>query len=174
MIYPRILKTILLFTIGYTAVAQKQCNYTIDTSRVLLNQDLDEFLVKLKNDRFVIYNRKENIPEFIRYQLDCLTGDFSIANPGLDYRCCCTSSSKLPARQLLYLAQSKDVLIMTYLTGGIAVSTHLLFIKVSDNKILNLWTGVSFPALKSKKDIIDYIKKHRYDKWGLNTNIIYL
>ena len=163
-----------LFATGFTVVGQKHCNYMVDTNRILSNSDLDEFLSGLKHGTFITFSQKKNIPKFIMDQLDCLTGSFSLANPDQEYQCCCTSSTKLPKRKLIYVAVSNDMFVMTYLTGGIGVETHLLLIKFSGQKIEKLWTGFGDDNSKSPGEIFTFIKKHRYKEWGLNTNVVIL
>ncbi len=163
-----------LFAITFSVAGQKHCSCMVDTNRILLNSDLDEFLSGLKHGTFITYSQKKDIPKFIMDQLDCLTGSFSLANPGQEYRCCCTSSTKLPKRKLLYFAVSRDMFVMTYLTGGIGVESHLLLIKFSGQKIEKLWTGLGDGNLKSPGGIFTFIKSRRYKEWGLNTNMITL
>ena len=165
----------LLLTTAFSAAGQKkQCAFTIDTLGILSNSNLDYFVSKLNTDSFVTLKSKKAIPAFIMDQLNCLTRKFSLANPNEDYQCCCTSSESLPMRKLLYLAVSKDVFVATYLTGGVGVTVHILFIKFSGKNIEDIWTGFSFDDLKSKAAILGYIKKNRHKHWGLNTNMVYL
>jgi hypothetical protein len=62
---------------------------------------------------------------------------------------------------------------MTYLIGGIGVSTHLVFIQFDNEKIIDIWAGLGSEGLKSNKDIEKFIKELRNKEWGLNTNIVY-
>jgi hypothetical protein len=156
------------------ATAQRSCNFKIDTSKILLNENLDKFLSKLQTDRFTTLNDKNAIPKNVKKELDCLTKKFSIANPDQEYACCCTSSGKLPRRKLIFLSKSQDMLVLTYLTGGFGVSTHLLFIQFDNDKIIDLWTGFGSQSLKSNKDIENFIKERRNKEWGLHTNMVYL
>ena len=164
----------LFLIISHAAIGQKQRNCIIDTNRILLNLDLDSFIHKLNEEPFTVFNGKENIPKFVMNRLNCLTGGFSLANPEQEYQCCCTSSQKLPRRKLLYLAKSRNTLVMTYLTGGYGVSVRLLLIQFSGQRIERIWSGFAFTELKSNNEIISYIKENRHKKWGLNTNGVYL
>jgi|SRR5579859_3070104 len=163
---------ILVLASTLSGIGQKNCNCVVDTERILLNVDLDHFLSSLKNEAFTGSVQKNKIPKFIIDQLDCLTQGFSLANPNQDYQCCCTSPHNLPKRKLLYLAKSKNIFVMTYLTGGIGVETHLLLIEYSGEKIERLWSGFIDLDLKSPDKIASYIRGHRYKEWGLNTNIV--
>ena len=165
---------LLLFSASFVVVGQKHCECIVDTTRILLNTDLNYFIFGLQNETFRALSKKEDIPKFVLDQLDCLTRGFSLANPDQNFRCCCTSSQKLPKRKLLYLAESRDMLVMTYLTGGIAVQTHLLMIKFTQQRINKLWAGFGDENLRSPKEIANYIEKNRNKNWGLNTNIVFL
>jgi hypothetical protein len=98
---------------------QKSNSFKIDSARIYLDENLNGFLTDLKSSKFVESNEIGEIPVGIKRQLDSLAGGFSIANPNGDYRCCCTSSKKLPLRKLVYLSNSNHLLVMTYLTGGV-------------------------------------------------------
>ena len=171
-----ILKRVFIFfllTLPFCVTAQKSCDFKIDTSKILLNENLDKFISKLQTEKFTVYNNKNEIPKSVKKSLDCLTKKFSIANPNQEYACCCTSSAKLPRRKLLFLSKSEDILVMTYLTGGFGVSTHLVFIQFDNDKIIDLWAGHGSESLKSNKEIEQFIKELRNKEWGLNTNIVY-
>lgn len=165
--------TILSLTFSLHAFGQKNCDYKIDTAKILLNENLDSFLVGIQQGTFSISHNKKDIPSFIKKQLDCLTNNFSIANPNKPFNATDIYDERLPDRQLLFIALNKELFIMTYLRGGFGEQTHIVFIKFQDNKIIDLWTGVCLEDLKSKDQILKYIKTYRNKKWGLNTNMIY-
>ena len=162
---------ILLAATNYT-FGQNPCGIQIDTVKILLDENLDSFLTSLKSERFQTFNDKKNIPAIIKEQLDCLTKDqFSLANPKEEYRCCCTSSQKLPKRQLLFFSLSANTLLMTYLTGGDGVSTTILLARLQDEKIIDIWTGYGFPKFRSKRKVIKYINSKRNIELGLHTYV---
>lgn len=172
-------KTIKLITFGLLlfpiiAFGQKNSNFTIDTAKILANENLDNFVQSLRKDTFQNFGDKDAMPRFIKRQLSRLTNGFSIANPDKPYRCCCTSPGRLPKRQLNFLAKSKDVLVMTYKTGGIGVSTHLLLIRFDNEKIIDLWSGYCWADIKNVGDIVSYIDETRKNNRELNTNIVIL
>jgi hypothetical protein len=162
-----------LLTFNYSSSGQTKCSITVDTLKILLNENLDNFITSLKSGTFQTSKYKESIPLFIKEQLNCLTNDqFSIANPKEEYRCCCTSSQKLPRRQLLFFSVSKDMFLVTYLTGGVGVSTHILMGRFANKKIYDIWSGYAFPKFKSKEDVIKYIKKERNIELGLHPGYV--
>ena len=165
---------IILFFLSLTfnSFGQNKCGINVDTSKIFLDENLDTFLFDLQTGNFQTFADKSKIPKIIKQQLNCLTEDkFSIANPNEEYRCCCTSSQKLPERKLLFFSTSKDIFLITYLTGGIGVSTTILMFKLQGDKIIDLWTGYGFPEFKSKDQVVKYIKQKRKLKYGLHSNL---
>jgi len=164
----------VLTLVYFTAFSQGNCEFKIDTAKILANKNLDGFVSNLLVDSFIITNNKKSIPSFIKKQLDCFTGKFSIANPGEPFQYGCVIIEKLPRRQIHFLAKSKNVLVLTYTHGGSAMTKHLLFIKFEGKQITDFWAGVSLDVLDTKEKIIDYIEKSKHSPAGLNTNCIYL
>jgi len=164
---------VFILATSFHSFAQKHCDYKIDTTKILLNENLDSFLIKIRQETFIVSHDKKDIPSFIKKELDCLTHNFSIANPNKAFNATDVYDDKLPDRQLLFIALNKELFIMTYLRGGIGEQTHILFVKFQNDNIIDLWTGVCLQDLKSKNEIINYIKTHRDKDWGLNSNIIY-
>ena len=168
----KVIITITLFIITNFTFGQNNCGITIDTTKIFLDENLDSFIIALKSEHFQTFNDKRNIPASIKEQLDCLTDDkFSLANPKEEYMCCCTSSRKSPRRQLLFFSLSNNTLLMTYLTGGVGVSTTILLAKIQNNKIIDIWTGYGFPEFKSKEQVIKYINSKRKVQFELHGNV---
>lgn len=170
-------KQVTLILIGFFLfpiflLGQKTHGFKIDTAAILANENLENFVQKLRTDSFQISVDRKAIPIFIKKQLNSLVKGFSIANPNEPWQCCCTSPKRLPDRQLTFLAKSKEVLVMTYKTGGIGVSTHLLLIKFDKNKIIDLWTGYCFSEVKNVNSIVFYIDEAMKNRKELNTNIV--
>ncbi|MDI9366613.1 MAG: hypothetical protein QM541_16775 [Flavobacterium sp.] len=161
----------LLF-LPFFSFGQNNCSFKIDTTKILTKENLRKFATKLKNDTFQSFTDINEIPTFIKKQLNCLTNGFSIANPNEDYRCCCTSPRHLPNRKLIFVGKSKNVLAMTYLTGGFGVSTHLLLIQFENNKIIDLWTGYCPSYLTNLAEILNHIEERNKKKSDFDSNII--
>jgi hypothetical protein len=168
------IKLIILLLFPILSFGQKSTDFTIDTVKILTNENLDDFVQSLQIDTFQISTDKNAIPKHIKKQLDKLTKGFSIGNPNQDWQCCCTSPRRLPERQLNFLAKSADVLVMTYKTGGLGVSTHLLLIRFNNNKIIDLWAGYCWAEVSKVSDIVSYIDETRKHNRELNTNIVIL
>ena len=170
--------------------------YTIDTSIILSNRNLDYLITKLENTELKNKDSYEESPKIVQTLMDSLTKGFDIANPGEDWQVGCLSlkigkmienkindsiteisfddSKLIPSRQLIYLGISKNMTLMAYYTGGMGKSEHILIIRHGKDKILDLWSGNTLVDLKDKKEIIKFLKENKDEKWGLNTNIIYM
>lgn len=171
-----ILSLILFQLFCNTISAQKKCDYSINESPILANKNLDFFIDKMEHDNFTVHNSKSAIPKNVLKELDCITDNFSIANPGEKFQVGCIAAKNTAKRQLIFLAKSKDIIVMSYATGGFGTSTHFLFLKFSPDKIEDLWTGVGMGVIKhtSISEIIKFIAVQRKSELGLNTNIVYL
>ena len=173
--------------------------FTIDTSAILHNNNLQSFIKDLEKADLSEKKTYTEIPTFIKLFLDSLTNNFSIANPDGDWQSGCVimgkqiykkvydkktgdtlseitfdNSQPLPARQLIYLGVGNDIALMTYYTGGIGKSEHIIIIKFEGNKIVDFWCGNILNDGTNKAEILKYLNNNKDKNWGLNTNIIYL
>jgi hypothetical protein len=167
------LPLLLSLLITKSTLSQKTCDFQIDTTRILANQNLDSLLAELRIDSFKITNNKKDIPKFIKKQLDCYVHGFRIANPDQPYNSTDVIIRNLPGRQLTFLAKSDDLFVMQYDMGGIVRSSHLLLVKYHGSKIVDLWKGICLQKISSIEDAVGYLELNRKKEWGLNTNIIY-
>lgn len=124
------------------SIAQKKCTYKIDTSKVINNENLPGLIKAIEKATFTAYTDKANIPSIIKKELECLVRDgFTIANPDEKWTVGCVRSAdeKLPERQLVTLGISKDLCVLQYNTGGVALRRNVLVIKFTKDKIVDLW-----------------------------------
>jgi hypothetical protein len=149
-------------------------HYQIDTTTILTNKNLPPLIDILEKADLAEKKTVSEIPVFIKLFLDNLADSFSIANPGEDWQVGCIIDEALPSRQLIYLGVGSDILLMTYYTGGIGKSEHILIIKFDKTKILDLWCGNLLADVTSKTEILKHLNEKKDKDWGLNTNIIYL
>jgi len=157
----------LLLATQLHAYGQKECGYKIDSARVLSDKNLDIFLTGLRLEFFRTFKDKKDIPAGVLQQLRCLSYDhFTLANPGEDYRCCCTSSMKLPSRQLIFLSKSEHYLVMAYNMGGIATWVNVLMLKLENDRIVDLWAGLGSYELKSAGDVYELYRSYSKKKKG--------
>lgn len=173
MTFKRLLLFGLLLNFKADILAQKNCNFKIDTASILSNQNLDHLLIEFKTNSLRVTNDIKDIPAHVKKQLDCLANDFSIANPGQPYQVTDVVFKKLPWRQLVFLAKNDNLLVMTYLKGGWGVMRYVLFIKFNETKIIDFWSGYCLKGLETKAGIINYIQTNKGKINGLNSNAIY-
>ena len=82
------LKYLLLFTfalIGTDATCRAENVFHINERRVLMNENLDFFVNKLKSQHFTIHTKKQEIPSFIKEQLPFINNR-NIANPKEEFQ----------------------------------------------------------------------------------------
>lgn len=173
--------------------------FVIDTNAILNNNNLQSLIDELEKTDLTEKKTIAEIPSFIISFLDSLTDNFSIANPDEDWQVGCVvmgkeiqtkvydkktgdtliqitfdNSQPLPSRQLVYFGLGKDIALMTYYTGGIGKSEHILIIKFDNTNISDFWCGNILTDVKNKAETLKYLKENKDKDWGLNTNIIYL
>ncbi len=154
--------------------SQKKCKYEINVNKILKNESLDNFILNISKDDFKILKKKQEIQSFILDDLDCITGDFSIANSTEKFQSGCIGESKLPKRKILFLSKNKSILILTYLNGGFASVAKILLIEFNKEHIIDLWSGDGNTKLDSKKELLNFIMENRYKKNAFNTKKINL
>lgn len=173
--------------------------FVIDTNAILNNNNLQSLIEELEKTDLTEKKTVAEIPSFIKSFLDSLTDNFSIANPDEDWQVGCVvmgkeiqkkvydkktgdtliqitfdNSHPLPSRQLIYFGLGKDIALMTYYTGGIGKSEHIIIIKFDNTTFVDFWCGNILTDVKNKAEILKYLKENKDKDWGLNTNIIYL
>ena len=116
----RIIQILIVFVsiLPNAIFGQSAYDDNVDSSNYQLLLELEKFRQEIKNNQYEILTGKRNIPKFIKRKLNKLTHGFSIADSSEEWQCCCTSSIKLPERQLDFLAKDSSVFIMIYKTGG--------------------------------------------------------
>jgi hypothetical protein len=150
-------------------------SYKLDTFAILTHRNLEPLLEELEKAEAKTYEEVKDIPIFISGFLKNLTGDgFSMADKGEDWQSGCVRIKKLPDRQLIYFDLADNIAILTYFTGGIGVSEHILIIKFTGKEITDFWCGNVLEDLTTKEQTLKYIRENKNKEWGLGTNIIYL
>lgn len=175
--------------------------FIIDTNAILNNNNLQTLIEELEKTNLVEKNKVAEIPPFIKLFLDSLTGNFSIANPGEEWRVGCTppmeidnstqkksidpetgdtiitvsmKTKDVPSRQLIYFGVGHNIALMTYYTGGIGKSEHILVMKFNNNEIIDFWCGNILTDLTKKMEILNFLRNNKNKDWELNSNIIYI
>ncbi|HEY2581943.1 MAG TPA: hypothetical protein VGI43_09055 [Mucilaginibacter sp.] len=145
----------------------------IDERVILYNKNLQPFINSLKLSSLTESYKLDRIPDFIKSFLKQLSNDqFTIANPGKAWNCCCDRNDSIPNRALICHGSDKNLFFMTYLTGGVGESEHLILIRYKDDTIVDFWAGTLSGHLSSKNAIVQYLIRNKNKHWGLNSNIL--
>lgn len=166
---------ILNYSLSY---CQKDCGFKIDEKKIIKNENLDLFLHKLKQEKFEIKYRKENIPTQILKQLECLNGEFTIANPNEKSQDgdIFDESEKLPIRKLQFLALNDKTIILVYkIVSGPGISQRFMFIDYNSKGIRDFWCGNGVRSVYEIEQLISLIENHKNKPFplGLQSNLFY-
>ncbi len=131
----------------------------IDEKVIYFNKNLGEFISDLQQSSLSISYQLDTIPHFIKSFLEAFSSDhFTIANPGKNWNCCCDWDESRPNRQLICHGKSRGLFFISYLTGGIGVSQHLILKRYYNKTITDFWTGTTLNGnLQNKEGIIKYL-----------------
>jgi hypothetical protein len=162
--------------------------FYLDTGVLLNNDNLPRLLKKLKHSKSTEYSDVGKIPDVVQQFLEHISEGLEIANPGEDWQHGCvvpvefdedhpttmdtvltdsgiqilyTFSTKpvnLPRRSLQHLSISDDLVLMTYLSGGMGVSDHLIIIEYNDSLVTDFWHCNTLSSLKTEEDIIRFLE----------------
>jgi len=139
------------------------CAVRVDTAAIVSGKNLDEFVTLLQAGPFQTFRNKNQIPRSVSEQLKCLTTDnFSLANPGEAYDCCCTTSGELPRRQLMFLARNQNAVVLVYHIGqGRVAPTYVTIFRLKMGSVVDVWTGYGDWKATSIPDVIAHIQNQR-------------
>jgi hypothetical protein len=163
----------------------------VDTKTYLGDDNLRILVNEIRSPDFKSKLSVKDIPVFIQSFLDSLADTFSIANPGEEWKCCCTQPMEIdystqreiidtktgdtllqvsmkckdvPERELTYFGLGKNTAVLTYHTGGWGVMEHLLVIRFENEKVQDFRHTDVNKDLKSTAEIIQYLAE---SGWGI-------
>ena len=150
---------ILVLIASEQIYCQANCDFKIDSSKILHNQNVQIFIDSLSGKNLVTKNNFSTIPEAVKKAINCWNKEFSIANPGQPYQAtdAMHKGQRLPWRQLIYLGIGEHYLIMTYKHGGFVTLYQILLFKFNQDKVIDFWGGRG-GNFKNKKEILTYLK----------------
>ncbi|MBT1711687.1 hypothetical protein KK062_25820 [Fulvivirgaceae bacterium PWU5] len=150
--------------------------FSIDTATILENRNLDALIASLDAANFTSHTKFESMPGVIKTFLGSLDENkFLIANPGEDWQATdVVLGKRLPNRRLLYLGVGQDIALLAYYKGGIGKSERILIFRFTERCVIDFWCGGVLTNLKTKEQIVEYLKGNKNKHWGLNTNVIYI
>ncbi|MDP9078015.1 MAG: hypothetical protein M3O71_11360 [Bacteroidota bacterium] len=140
---------------------------------IVNNQNVDGFIGDLTTAQpLKISYGLDGIPTFIKSFLTSFSEDgFTIAEPGKDWNCCCERNESRPNRQLIWQGNDGHLFMMSYFTGGIGKTQHLVLISYDNKGINDFWAGMVQDDLKSKAAIVQLLKSHKYQQWASHDRI---
>ena len=151
---------ILVLIVSDKIFCQTNCNYKIDTSKIIHNQNLQRFIDSLSDKDLITKNNISNIPEAVKKAINCWKKEFSIANPDQPYQAtdAMNKGKRLPWRQLIYLGRDENYMIITYKHGGFVTLYQILLFKFNQEKVIDFWGG-SGGYFKNKKEVLTYLNR---------------
>lgn len=156
------------------ATRQQPTAYRIDTAAVLTNRRLDQLLTEADQTSLTSYPSAKALPPVIVAFLERAQQEpVPIADVGQAYESTDLIMGDLPRRQLTYLGIGGNVVLLAYNLGGYGVSERVLLFHLKDSEIADFWTGYVRGQRHTKAEIVRYLREHKDQKWGVNTNIIY-
>ena len=162
-------------TFRTTGITKVNGVYVIDTVAILTNDNLEPLLSAVEEAELVRYNNVTDIPPFIRKFLEShIGGDLSMANYGEDWQeTDVIKEGNLADRELIYLGMDSTLIMLAYHTGGFGKAEHVLIFRHREGEIIDFWKGIVLKTLKSKEDIVGYLKENKDKEWRINFNRVY-
>jgi len=155
------------------AARQQPAAYRIDTVAVLTNRRLDQLLTEADQTSLTSYQLAKALPQVIAAFLERAQQEpVPIADVGQAYESTDLIMGDLPRRQLTYLGIGENLVLLAYNLGGYGVSERVLLFQLKNGEIADFWTGYVRGQRHTKAEIIRYLREHKDEKHGVNTNII--
>jgi len=146
----------------------------IDTTILLSNEKLPTLIKELEKSNLKEKKRVKEIPNTIWKTLNKMTSDnFSIADFGEKWQVTDVVIEELPKRQLVYLGLGDNIILLAYYSGGIGESEHILIFKHKNQQVIGLRYANTLHDLKTKNEILKFLKKNVKNKSEFNTNSPY-
>jgi hypothetical protein len=140
---------ILFLLLGLANLARSQekvCPFPIDSVILLDSLSALPLLDSLKSQQeFETFDNVEDVPKFVMQTLACWRGEFEMVNRTRHRQILLFDLVLAPARhgaRLMYLAVSKNYLIMAYERGICYAMPHLVIFKLENTTIRNCWHGL--------------------------------
>ena len=161
-------------TFQTTGIKKVNGEYVLDTVAILTNDNLEPLLTAVEEAKLVSYDNVTDIPPFIREFLESQIGEnISMVNYGEDWQETDVIEEGLAERQLVYLGMDDAIVLLAYYTGGLGKAEHVLIFKHRDGEITDFWKGIILKTLKTKEDIVTYLKENKDTEWRINFNRVY-
>jgi hypothetical protein len=141
-----------------TSIKYLDGSIKVEPEIITQNKNLKNFVIDLQNSKIQLSNKISILPNKIQTFLDQYSKDgFTMAAVGGPWNCCCFRDDKLPNRQLVCNGNDGHLFLISYLTGGIGVSSHLILIKYENDRVIDFWFCNTLAKLEDKEGIIKYL-----------------
>ncbi|MBG8551992.1 hypothetical protein [Hymenobacter guriensis] len=135
--------------------------YVIDTMAILTKKRLPALLEKLQRTKLRTYTSAQALPPVVAAFLALKTGANGppeIADRGAPFEATdVVYDNSLPIRQLIYLGQGDDMVLLAYYQGGFGLSVHVAIFQLRHNKIQDMWSGCLTGDPTAKEDLIQQL-----------------
>jgi hypothetical protein len=132
-------------------------------SRIYSNVSFAEMNNSIKKDSFDVFYNKNVVPKQLidtltqlMDTLDPFERTFCFANPTEKYNSTDEIDNfELPYRQIIMVLKNKNYIFITYKHGGFGAHNHILWAKIVNNAVADIWVGTTSEYI----DSIDKFKK---------------
>jgi hypothetical protein len=113
----------------------------------------------IQRDSFEVYHDKNVIPKSLMDTLIKWDSTFSFANPNEEYEATDETFYKnRPCRQIISVLKSKNYVFITYKHGGFGRHEHILWAKIENDLIRDIWVGDAYYDVKTEEQIRKVLK----------------
>lgn len=149
------------------------CNrqlYKFNEMDILENKNVAEIIHVIDTEKLVEYEKANDIPAYIRRTINSWGEEFDIVDSGKKYHSTDTQNG-LPGRQIIAIFKNENYFIMTYNHGGRGRHTHIMYFKMTDEKVSDFWVGFG-NVYGNELDNIAGVKEQLMNTSGLQTNFV--
>lgn len=155
-----------------SSIKQIGDSISVNQMMILKNENLNGFIQDIQKVPLTLSRSVHKMPSLVRSFLESFCADkFTIANPDADWNCCCDQNDSLPNRKLICSWNNEHLFMISYLTGGIATTQHLVLVKYNNKFIKDFWTGIVEGNLNDQNEIIKSLKANKIQHWASKNRI---
>lgn len=130
----------LLFLASFCVGQNNISDFSFSKKRILNDENIELVKESIENNDFIISFDKAEIPKqlfeiFYKWKND----PFLIANPNESFNSTDEIKNYLPNRQLTSIFRNSKSLIINYKHGGIGFHHHIIWCKINDDRISDIW-----------------------------------
>jgi hypothetical protein len=158
-----------------TVLAAQQAgrNYVLDTLAIVSNQRLDTLLRMAEQRTLVSHTSAQALPPVVAAFFHARERErpFVIADTGAPFSAGdAIVDPDLPRRQLVYLGVSPDLVLLSYYSGGVGLSQHVVIFRLQGHTIQDLWSGYVGNDPKTKAELLQQVRKSHEELYRRHLN----